>query len=274
MQPGVWHIGPDARFADDGAPRMVQALSEVWPISCRQTVDTGAEGISVLSLQPEASDGTFTLLHQGQPICRVAAAEELAPSLEKWIAAWLQAFTRSAAVLHAALLRDRGRLILLPAERRSGKSTFCLLRTQRGAEYGGDDLVLASLERPLFHPVAKAITLKEGSFPFVQGTTWSDPVRGPIRYQHPARLLPDAISRSDLKAILLPRYAPAEKPEIRPLPPALTALSLVRQLFGGLDRDPRHVALVKELAATPAFTLTYPDAATLHAMADDLLESL
>ena len=84
----------------------------------------------------------------------------------------------------------------------------------------------------------------------------------------------DSVPRADLKAIFLPRYAPSEQPDIRPLPPALTALSLVRQLFGGLDRDPRHLALVKDLAATPAFSLTYPDADTLHAMADDLLESL
>lgn len=273
MQPGVWHIGPDARFADDGDPLLVESLAQVWPIRLRQTPNEPLD-VAVLSLRPGIAREDFVLHHQGQPVCGVRSREELPPSLEKWIAAWLQAFTRSAAVLHAALLRDRGRLILLPAERRSGKSTFCLLRTGRGAEYGGDDLVLASLEQPVLHPVTKAITLKEGSFPFAQAKTWSDPVRGPIRYQHPARVLADSVPRADLKAIFLPRYAPSEQPDIRPLPPALTALSLVRQLFGGLDRDPRHLALVKDLSATPAFALTYPDADTLHAMADDLLESL
>jgi hypothetical protein len=265
---GLWRFGPEAGFCDDADLRLIHRLSVIWPSHLRQPAPPGDEW-PTWSLRQE--DDRIFLLHEE---CVVATVPErgIVPLLEKLTGAWIQAFTRSAAILHAGLLVENGLALLLPAERGSGKSTFCLLRAKRGAWYGGDDLVAIDLRAREIHPLPKAITLKAGAFPFAPEAdeTWLDPARGPLRYWHPPRVITDPVPWSGLRALVFPRYAPGEPASVVDLPPPLAALHLVRQLFGGLERSPDHLNLVQALTRIPAVQLTYPDAETLHAQADAL----
>ncbi len=84
MQPGVWHIGPDARFADDGDPLLVESLAEVWPLRLRRSPG-GHPDVGVLSLRPGHAGDEFILHHQGQPVCGVRAREELPRASDAWL---------------------------------------------------------------------------------------------------------------------------------------------------------------------------------------------
>lgn len=264
-----WLLGPEARLTVRADSPLATALRAFLPDDLYAPAPDAVPA-DVHDLQPDGPG--FVLTRGTLRICTVARLEEIAPALEKLVSAWILAFTPGAAVLHAALLRDQGRTFLLPAERRSGKSTLCLLRTQRGAEYGGDDLIFLDHATQTLLALPKAVTLKEGSFPFAPDhlPTHHDPVRGRIRYWFPPTRLTGAVPVDRIDAILLPRYEAGSTAAVAPVSAPLAALSLVQQLFGGLDRDPRHLGWVQSLAAIPAYSLTYPDADAMHRLLDGL----
>ncbi len=180
--------------------------------------------------------------------------------------------TRDWAILHAAAVRWDGQVLILPAERRSGKSTLSLALGLAGAEYLGDDLLFLHYDEPSLMGFPKAVTLKEGSFAlFPDAPTRQDPFRGPVRYLLPPRPLhgPIALDPSSAR-LVFPHYLADNTPRAVPLEPEIAALSLLQQAFGGVGVDRRLLSVVRRLTALRPVLLSYPSTEA----ALDLLRSL
>ncbi len=213
----------------------------------------------------------------GAPLCTAASDAHLAPLIEKTASVLAVRLAPDWLVLHAGLMGRDNRYLLLPAERRSGKSTLCLALSLRGWSYAGDDLVFFHPGRRVFHPFLKSITVKEGSFGLLPspGPVHEDPARGRLRYATAEHPPPGEIPAAQLAAVVLPLYdptAPADG-EQRPLAPEVAALALVQQLVGGAGRGNGALEWIRELCALPRHLIRYASAETSVQLATACVEA-
>ncbi|MFO1491703.1 MAG: hypothetical protein U1F77_14805 [Kiritimatiellia bacterium] len=264
-------LGPDLVSEWRGDP-LAAAAREVFPVAAAGSPAGRRVGFH---LQP-APGGGGVLRMDGTPLCSVPADTHLAPLIEKIGSVLAVRLAPGWLVLHAGLMGIGDRFLLLPAERRSGKSTLCLALARHGWTYAGDDLVFFHPGRRVFHPFCKALTLKEGSFPLLpaEGKVHFDPARGPIRYFAPEHQCDSAIPAGRVVALATPLFDPASPPEgeIRPLAPELAALSLVQQLVGGAARGEGALEWIRELCALPCRILRHPGAPVSVQLARRCLE--
>lgn len=270
--PHVSALGPALTAAWHG-PALARAAQEVLPAAPAD--DTPLRHIQ-FHLNPRPAGGGL-LRMDGAPLCTAASDAHLAPLIEKTASVLAVRLAREWLVLHAGLMGRDNRYLLLPAERRSGKSTLCLALSAQGWTYAGDDLVFFHPARRVFLPFLKAITVKEGSFPLLPspGSVHEDPARGRLRYATPARPAQGEIQADQLAAVLLPLYDPAAPAdgEHRPLAPEVAALALVQQLVGGAGRGNGALEWIRELCALPRHLIRYPSAGTSVRLAEACLEA-
>jgi hypothetical protein len=229
----------------------------------------------VLSLDARLIDrGALRIYANGLPIVRVRAGEELAPTLEGTISGFAVRTRDDAAAFHAASILVDGHAVMLPGAKGSGKSTLALaLALEGAATYLGDEVAFVGFDDHALQAFPKAATLKEGSFSlFAEVETFMDPIRGPVRYHRPDNAA--AVGhRARISAIAFPRFC-VGGPEAaeRPLDPAQTAFELVRQSFGGLERDRRMMSLVAALSEIPAFIVEYSNASAAGRLIQHIVE--
>ena len=269
--PHLSQLGP-ALVAEWHGEALTRAAGEVLP---QAPVDgTGRRGLA-FHLHPNPAGGGLLRL-DGAPLCSAASDAHLGPLIEKTASVLAVRLAPDWLVLHAGLMGRGDRFLLLPAERRSGKSTLCLVLASQGWTYAGDDLVFFHPIRRVFHPFLKAITVKEGSFGLLSepGPVHQDPARGRLRYATPALQAREEIPAGQLSAVLLPLYDPAApaEGEHRPLAPEVAALALVQQLVGGAGRGAGSLEWIRELCALPAHLIRYPSAETSVLLAAACLE--
>ena len=210
-----------------------------------------------LTTGPRPGSGTTVFVNH-IPIAGAVSEGGLPPLVESLLTHYAASRTRSCGVLHAAGLVWNGCGFLFPAERASGKSTLCLHLNRLGADYMGDDLVFIEYDERRVHAFPKAITLKQGSFClFPEVPTYSDPVRGPVRY-----VLPQPFDRlwypfETIRCLVFPTYDQRGRTTLQAIRPEVAALGLVQQVFGGQERDERSLSLVSALACLPAYLMTY-----------------
>lgn len=200
------------------------------------------------------------LFANGLPIFSVKHENELAPMLEGTLVGYAVRTRNDCAVFHAATVAVDGRCILMPGGKGSGKSTLALTLGREGARYFGDELAFVRFDDQKLEAFPKAVTLKQGSFPFApDAMTHQDRVRGPIRYQSP----PSSAGlgeQASVGLILFPRYLPgASELRITELEPHEVALELIQQCFGGLERDSRMMEIVAALSKTPAYAISFSE---------------
>jgi hypothetical protein len=229
---------------------------------------------------------TWRLFANGLPIFRVKDDSELAPMLEGTLAGYAVRTRDDCAVFHAASVEIQGRGLLLAGGKGIGKSTLSLMLSHRGARYFGDELAFVRFQDHDLEAFPKAATLKEGSFSLFERhssnglngfngnapvVSYCDPVRGPVRYHHapnPAKLG----ELSSIALIVFPRYTPgASQLQLTELEPHEVALDLIRQCFGGLERDPRTLELVASLSKIRAYGMEYPDASSACSVLGELI---
>ncbi len=75
---------------------------------------------------------------------------------------------------HCACLVVANRAILLMGPPGAGKSTLAMFASQHGLRLGGDDIALFNTQSGEVMPMALPLTLKRGSWPMIDGTTWDE----------------------------------------------------------------------------------------------------
>jgi hypothetical protein len=252
----AWQLAPGVAVRTAVGSVEADALAEVFPAFEVAEVVAGAR------LATEAlGDGALRVSLDGLALF-TAADDELAPALEAALLGWVVRTRGGVVPLHASAVAVGARAVLFLGDKGSGKST---LAAQLGAAwpYLGDEVAFVRITDNVLEPFPKAATIKAGAFAVMPASRdWRDPVRGPVRYHAPA-----LSSRAELPigALVWPQWsAPspaALSPELAPLAPDEMAVRLIRQSFGGLERDPRTLDTIAALAALPGFELRYTSTA-------------
>jgi hypothetical protein len=254
--PLAWQIGPEVVVQTSAGSPVRPFMDTVFSLARVDLVEKPR--YSVLLDAEELRNGALQVLADEMPVFRIERPEEGPPVIEKIFAHYCARMCVEYAVFHAAALRINGKGLLLPAERGSGKSTLCHFLTRRGFEYLGDDLIFIHLDTLDLHAFPKAITLKSGAFDFVpEAATYQDAVRGEVRYYTPTVGGNASFTYKDLKLVVLPNYAHDGINQTRQVLPEITALSMVQQTFGGLERDERTLDAISRFSEKPAYMIEY-----------------
>lgn len=222
--------------------------------------ELGRRAQRVLSLDARPVDGgALRIYANGLPIVRVRADQELAPTLEGTIAGFAVRTRDDAAAFHAASLEINGRGVMLAGGKGSGKSTLALSLALEGTgQYLGDEIAFVRFEDRKLEAFPKAATLKQGSFSlFPEVETFRDPIRGPVRYHRPKNSAKLGHT-TEIGLIVFPRWVEGlEEVRITELEQPQSAFELIQQCFGGLERDPRTMALIAAISAIQSVRLEF-----------------
>lgn len=257
----MWQLGPNAVVSASCVGPLHRAVDSVFE---NFRTDPARDDGSIRPLELDArmdGSGALQLFASGAPIVRAESAEALAPLLEGSLLGYAVRTRRDAAAFHAGSVVIEGRGVMMLGPKGSGKSTLSLYLAKNGANYLSDELALVRFEDAKLLAFPKSVTVKQGAFhlfPELSAEpTHQDPVRGPIRYY---RARSGAVQEHPVDLIVLPRFnAELDAPRISKLSPSETALELVQQAFGGLERGaPRTLDLVGRLAMVPAIRLEFP----------------
>lgn len=170
-------------------------------------------------------------------------------------------------VLHAAVVEKGGLALILAADPGSGKSTLCAALVQHGWRLLSDELALLRLDDGLITPIARPISLKNGSIDVVRALgppvelsrVCHDTAKGSIAHMRPPR---GSVTRLGVPAqpalIVFPQYHGGTSMASEAVGQAHAFLELVRHAFNfpllcgdGFD------AIAALLDEAPAFRLQY-----------------
>jgi hypothetical protein len=257
----VWRLGPELAVQAPAGSLLTQAINEVFGLFAAPGY---LEEERRIALDVRGGDrGALRLYVDRAPVMRVPSEEALAPALEAMLVGLAVRSRRSCAALHASSVELDGKGVMMLAEKGSGKSTLSYQLTLDGATYLGDEIAFVRFLDRRLEAFPKSVTIKRGAFDlFPRSRVHTDPIRGPVRYLRPQNVPADAEYSTNIDLLILPRWTEqADAVHLVELSPGETALELVRQSFGGLDRDPRTIALIAQLARVPAFRMIYADTA-------------
>ncbi len=250
----AWWLGPDlAVFTQSDL--LAHAACPVFS-ALAQPASSPAPHALVLSAEIDAAGIALAL--DGHRLATCPDASALTFFLESLLTHLATQGNRSNLVLHAGLVQWRGQLIALPGERGAGKSTTTLWLARRGGIYLGDDLCFVDPATLTLRGLAKAATLKQGSFSlYPESETFTDPLRGPVRYFLPPQVRAPHEPGLPLARLVFPRYTPDAPTRTEPLPAPLAALALVQQTYGGGEWGERALRAAAQLAQRPAHVIHY-----------------
>jgi hypothetical protein len=262
----VFRLGPDVQVAAKGAA-LIDAINTVFgamavDADAKTVGASGGRGKIALTFELRRVDRSrVRLFANGLPIVSVERESEIAPTLEATLVGCAVRRRTDAAAFHAASVEVGGSGVILSGSKGSGKSTLALALANDGARYLGDEVAFVRYEDGALEAFPKAVTLKEGSFSrFADTRTHTDPIRGRVRYHRPKTEAPIGY-RTRPELLIFPVWCEArEQVQIDPVPQPEVALELIRQAFGGLERDRRTLALVRRLSELPAYRLAFSDA--------------
>lgn len=182
----------------------------------------------------------MTFQFDGTPPFHPLPGGQAFPILE-WGLNWcLSAHCHQYLILHAAVIERSGRAVLLPAPPGSGKSTLCAGLVNRGWRLLSDELALLDPRSGEVVPLARPVSLKNASIDVIRrfapgavlGPTVHDTLKGSVAHMKPPR---DAVQRALETArprwVVLPRYAPGTRAELRPLSPGRAFIHLADSSF-------------------------------------------
>ena len=250
----AWWLGPDLAAAS----RSALIARAAHPVFAPLAFDARRFAGRTLALDARRDAGRIQVILDDQQLAACRDEPALVFFLESLLTHLATQAQRSCLVVHAGLVRWRDEIILLPGERGAGKSTTTLWLSRRGGTYFADDLCFIDEPTLAARGLAKAATLKAGSFAlYPESPTFADPLRGPVRYFLPPDIRAPDAPAARIDRLVFPRYEPETPTRAEPLARPLVALALMQQLYGGGEWGERALALTTRLAALPAHLIRY-----------------
>lgn len=174
-------------------------------------------------------------------------------------------------LFHAGVVERAGRVLLMPAQPGSGKSTLTAGLSMRGWRLLSDEFGAWDLNQQAFLPVLKPVALKNESIDVIRrfapaaqlGISFPGTRKGTVAH---LAATSEAVSRkhqaAQQGAIVLPRWMPGVPTQLESLTadrafPLLAFNSFNYSTLG----EPAFDAVVRLVRQCPAFTLTYSDLA-------------
>ncbi len=258
-----WELLPGFFIAAGSASPLCPALNQVFGAFLRPPShhDPGGQRVC-LDLPCVEGLGAGRVWADGQPIFSIPAPASLAPYLEISLNGLAIQQRGDRMAFHAAATVVNGQTVWMVGNKGSGKSTLALCLAQSGACYGGDELVFARLDDGSLEAYPKAVTIKQASFPLFQARpVWQSEQRGPLSYHAVAEAIQPGVRLPPPGLIVVPDFSPRHPaaPHVIRLAPPETAVVLQQQCLGGLNRDPRALALIARWSGVPACLMEYSD---------------
>ena len=167
---------------------------------------------------------------------------------------------RSMTGLHAAAAAHDGRLIVLPAESGSGKSTTVAGLVRAGWQYATDEACVIDPETLRVLPYPKPIGLERGSWRLFPGVP--RPIEPHGTWLVPAASLGTAGVCGALvpAAVVTPRYEPGGTTRLHRISPGELVMELAQSTFSFNEDGGRHLRVLARLARrVPGYVLTISD---------------
>jgi len=176
----------------------------------------------------------------GAPPFLPLPADQAFPILE-WGLNWcISTHCHHYLVIHAAVVEQDGRALLLPAPPGSGKSTLCAGLVSRGWRLLSDELALLDPATGSIAPLARPVSLKNASIEVIRSfapdavlsATVHDTLKGSVAHMKPPR---DSVRRALESArprwIVTPRYQAGATSDLRPFSRGKAFMQLAQSAF-------------------------------------------
>ncbi|ROR29646.1 HprK-related kinase A [Inmirania thermothiophila] len=183
-------------------------------------------------------------------------------------------------VVHAAVVADGDRALLLAGDSGAGKSTLCAALLTRGWRLLSDELALLDPRDGRIQPLPRPVSLKDRAIELVAGlapgAVLSDPVatdgKGWVAHLRPP---PGSVARAREPAraawLILPEVTPGSPPAVGGVGPGRALMALVRQCVNYTAVGPDAFERLADIAASvPAYRLRFDDLAQAAALVDGL----
>ena len=183
-------------------------------------------------------------------------------------------------LLHASSVERDGRVLIMTGESGAGKSTLAALLGENGWRLMGDEFALLDPGTGLIHPFPRAISLKNGAIPVLEGLVspdrfgpaLDDTPKGRIRHLRPNDQAIAAMTVPARPACLLfPRFR-ADAPEaIRPVGASETFVRLTQASTNYVRLGaPAFRALTDLVRSSPALAIDYAEAEAALRLVDSI----
>jgi HprK-related kinase A len=186
----------------------------------------------------------------------------------EWGLNWcVSAHANSFLMIHAAVVERGGVAAILPAPPGSGKSTLCAALVQHGWRLLSDELALVRLDDGAIVPMARPVSLKNGSIDLMRrfapgavlSTPVSDTVKGTVAHLKPPA---DSVARGGQACrpgwIVFPRYQAGACATMAPLPRAHAFMQVADNAFNYSTLGARGFAALADVVdASDCFEFTY-----------------
>jgi hypothetical protein len=249
----------EARFADEA--------EDSWAHPVLAHLEVAGDGIADATIAVVA-EGTRHLVYcDGEPAGRCDGLDALAPVVKHTV--WRLAIGRARYFLdiHAGVVGDGTRCLLLPAAPGSGKSTLTAALVHAGWRFLSDEVALLDADGFRVRPMPMAFCVKSTGFEIAR-RFFPDLDRLPVhrradgklvRYvpPDPATLAADPDGRFRVAAVVFPRYAAGVEPRLAPVGPVAALGRIMKEcliLRAPLDED-NVGRLVRWIASIPCHEL-------------------
>ncbi len=220
-----------------------------------------------LALSVEPFRGRYRVLEESREIGQNLDTRSLIDDLHSRILSYSLLDRPRSGIVHGALLRRRGRRVLLAGSRRAGKTTLVLRLVRAGYDFEGDEHVFVEADGVIARP--RACRVKDSSIPFlpeIAQTILSCPVYvdicGPRLYNVDPRAIGGTwqIEKGDVDCVIVLQPNHGGYSSLRAMPPMAAAQALISELgMRGVDRGASIGAIARMVSRAKGFDLSVGD---------------
>ncbi len=143
-------------------------------------------------------------------------------------------------ILHAGTIEKNGRVVIMPAEQGSGKSTLTAAMVYSGWRLFSDELALISLTNSLVHPCTRPINLKNDSIEVINNyvdnavfsTIAKDTHKGTVALLKPPKeSVERMLEAAPLHCIVFPKYVANAQAKLTPVSQIAAFQQLIQHSF-------------------------------------------
>ena len=248
--------------------RFANRALENWIHPVLAHLETADAGPAVRRITVTDEGTGYAVYYEGLPVARCSALDEIAPLVNAEILVTAYSATDCLTAVHAAVVSDGARGILLPATSGSGKSTLAAALVASGLQYLSDEVALITRGTHSVRPVPVSLSTKIGAWPVLIPLYPSLPDLPVHRRQDgrtvrylppPPTALPKDLSTAlPIACVVFPRYQAQAPTRLAALSPADGLCRIAEAGYdvnGGLTAA-RVAELVTWLRNIPCYQLT------------------